>query len=213
MSHTGLSVIESRWWDEGNHSVRPMFETLAAIAVGNPFAFRYDMFADRGSLESVMRAVAGVRTYNSIYVAAHGSTSSIQGLPGQVINRAAFRNSLRRANRSHTITGLYFGSCLMCNRSNAEFFLDSKLGCNVNWVAGYSKSVDWVDSTSVDVVFWSKVLQKREENRRRKGRKKTDLALAREAADAMKSLMPTIFDQLGFNMYYLDRAGELQQVW
>jgi hypothetical protein len=213
MTHTGLAVLEARWWEEGNHSVRPLFETLAAIAVDNPYSFRYDMFADQSSLGCIMQEIGSDRQFHSIYVASHGDANSIQGLPGQAISRAAFRNRLRGANPRHTVTGLYLGSCLVCNRNNAEFFLDQDDGCNINWVAGYSKNVDWMDSSSVDMVFWSKFLQKRATNRRRKRHKHSDLRVARDAANAVKSLMPTVFDQLGFNMYYREGAGAIQQVW
>jgi hypothetical protein len=31
MPHTGLAVVESRWWESGNDSVRPLFETVAGM--------------------------------------------------------------------------------------------------------------------------------------------------------------------------------------
>ncbi len=83
----------------------------------------------------------------------------------------------------------------------------------MNWIAGYSKSVDWMDSSSVDPIFWTKLINERFTNNRRRRGKKNDLQIARHAADAVKSLMPTVFDQLGFNMYYRDAGGAVQQVW
>ncbi len=211
--NTGLSVIEARWWTDGNHSVRPLFETMASITADNPYAFRYDIFANRSALECVLCDVASNREFHSVYLASHGSDGALHGLGDEEITRAALRNSFRTANARHTVTGLYFGSCLMCNRANAEFFLDPAGGCNVNWIAGYSKSVDWMDSSSVDPIFWTKLINERFTNNRRRRGKKNDLQIARHAADAVKSLMPTVFDQLGFNMYYRDAGGAVQQVW
>jgi hypothetical protein len=37
--------------------------------------------------------------------------------------------------------------------------------------------------------------------------------MAKTAANEVKSLMPTVFEKLGFNMFYKDGAQELQQIW
>ena len=47
MAKCFFSVIESRWWSDGNHSVRPLFEALAGIHYDNPSAFYYDMFSEK----------------------------------------------------------------------------------------------------------------------------------------------------------------------
>lgn len=120
---------------------------------------------------------------------------------------------MRNSNQNHTITGLYFGSCLICNEVNANFLFDQQNGIGVNWIAGYSKSVDWVISTSVDMVFWSFLFQERKRNKSRKKGKKSDLQIALHTASEMKKVMPTIFNELGFNMYHLDGGQNLTKVW
>jgi hypothetical protein len=213
MSNTGLAVVEARWSLNGNHSVRPLFETLAGIAAENPFGFRYDMFCDESSLAKILVSVGGDSHYHSLYLAAHGDENTIYGLDDAAVSRAVFRNRLRFGNANHTITGLYFGSCSICHQNNAEFFLNAEQGCNVNWIAGYSKPVDWIDSSSVDLIFFAKLIQQRQKNFRRKKGKLNDLAMAKIAANEVKSLMPTVFEKLGFNMFYKDGAQELQQIW
>lgn len=39
-----LAVIESRWWDTSNDSVRGLFDLLAGMRKDNPFAYHYEMF-------------------------------------------------------------------------------------------------------------------------------------------------------------------------
>ena len=213
MSDTGLAVVEARWSSQGNHSVRPLFETLAGITVENPFGFRYDMFCDEGSLARILSSVGTDKNYHSLYLAAHGDENTIYGLDEAAISRAIFRNRLRAGNPNHSITGLYFGSCSICHHDNAEFFLNEQQGCNVNWVAGYSRKVDWIDSSSVDLIFFAKLIQQHLINARRRQGKHTNLKMAKHAANEVKSLMPNVFDRLGFNMFYKDSAGELQKVW
>lgn len=213
VAHTGLAVVESRWWDGGNDSVRPLFETMAGIVEGNPHSVRYDMFAEESSLSKIIADVAGKGDYHSIYIGAHGDESSISGLADAEISRVRLRNMFRNSNASGSIAGLYFGSCLIATEKNATFWLADSPITGLKWVAGYSKSVDWVDSSAVDMIFWSKYLHERRTNRSRRRDKKTEMEMVKHASSMMKKLMPTVFNELGFNVYYLDTGGSLASVW
>ena len=210
---TGLAVIEARWWDDGNHSVKGMFESVCGLATSNPFSFRYDMFCDESSLRTTTDQVGQDLSFHSIYLAAHGDEGSLQGSPGHDISRTKLRNILRDANNAQHLTGLYLGSCLICNQTNAAFLLDLTNGTRMKWVAGYSKSTDWVISTCVDMMFWSFLIQERIKNSRRRRGKKVDLQIALHAASEMKKVMPTVFNELGFNLYHLDGGNQLTKVW
>jgi hypothetical protein len=37
--------------------------------------------------------------------------------------------------------------------------------------------------------------------------------MVEKASSAMKKLMPTVFEQMGFNIYRLDSGGRLSAVW
>jgi hypothetical protein len=210
---TGLSVAESRWFESGNDSVRPLFETLAGIVEGNPHGFRYDMFSEAASLENIITDVCDNGAYHSFYIAAHGSEDCIYGLNDNRISRTVLRNILRSHNTNCTVSGLYFGSCSVATRNNAAFLLDSEQPTNLTWVAGYSEPVNWIDSSAIDMIFWSKYLHERKRNRSRKRGKRSELEMIQHAASEMKMLMPTIFTALGFNIYYLDTGGTLTWVW
>jgi hypothetical protein len=213
MPHTGLAVIESRWWDTGNDSVRPLFETLAGIIESNPHAVRYDMFAEERSLANTITDISKQREIHSIYIGAHGSDGSICGLGDSEVSRTRLRNMFRSSNTAGRISGLYFGSCLVANPENASFWLLGSPSTRLRWVAGYTKNVDWVDSSAVDMIFWSKYLHERRTNKSRRNNKKTDTAMIRHAASEMKRLMPTVFTELGFNVYFVDGSGEIASVW
>jgi hypothetical protein len=65
-------VLESRWWEEGNHSVRGLFAAVAEIHYGNPSAFFYDMFAEEHSLATLLDTRADDGTTEVVYLATHG---------------------------------------------------------------------------------------------------------------------------------------------
>ena len=210
--HTGLAVIESRWWPNGNDSVRPLFEVLAGIVEANPHAVRYDMFTDAGSLTGIVSDIAEQTdpNFHSLYLAAHGDENSICGLGGESVSRAKLRNIIINANGRAAITGLYFGSCLVGTRKNAEFLMQ---GSGLQWIGGYTESVDWVDSSAVDLVFWSKYISEIKTNRSRRKGKRSNIEMVKLASAEMKKIMPNISNQLGFNIYYLDGGGNVDSVW
>ena len=144
VTHTGLAVVESRWWASGNNSVRPLFETLAGIVEGNPHSVRYDMFVEEASLAAIIADIAEKPELHSIYIGAHGDGNSIGGLGTAAISRVRLRNMLHSANAAGSVVGLYFGSCLIATRQNASFFLTQAQTTGLQWIAGYTESVDWV---------------------------------------------------------------------
>ncbi len=212
MKHTGLAIAEARWWDSGNDSVRPLFETLAGIVEGNPHSVRYDMFVDETSLTKIIDDLTEGE-FHSLYIGSHGSENSIGGLGDASISRTKLRNMLRNSNPTGPLKGLYFGSCLIGTAQNASFWLLDTPSTGLEWVAGYTESVDWIDSSAIDMIFWSKYLHERKTNRSRKKGKKTELQMVKAASYEMKLLMPTIFNEMGFNIYHLDTGGALTSVW
>lgn len=213
MHHTGLAVLEARWWEHGNDSVRPLFETIAGIIEENPHSVRYDMFCDEDSLAENVKDICQKGDYHSIYISSHGYENSILGLGDHEISRTIIRNIFRNYNLVGTISGLYFGSCLIATERNAEFWLSEASKTNLQWVAGYNKTVDWIDSSGIDMIFWSKYLYKKRKNRSKTKNKKTDIQILKFTADEIKNLIPTIFNKMGFNVYHLDDSGSLVSIW
>jgi hypothetical protein len=72
MKDVELAVLEARWWDHGNHSVRPLFDTLAGMHHNNPFAYRYEMFIDKDSFQSLVESLGRTRGINYLHIASHG---------------------------------------------------------------------------------------------------------------------------------------------
>lgn len=202
MSVCPFSVVESRWWSSGNHSVRGLFEAVAAIHYDNPSAFAYDMFADRSSLRTVlgMRGCDG-RT-EVLYLASHGDESHIFPNGADGIGRAEVRSALVAANAGGQIKGLFLGTCLSGNTEMARFFLE-RSETSLDWVAGYGKSVDWVDGSAIDMIFFSKLAQLYVANeRKRKARRNSPRAMAHAAATALVKLVQGAYSAYGFNIYF-----------
>ena len=105
-----LAVLESRWWQDSNDSVRPIFDLLAGILAGNPYSYHYEMFNNGDSIKEIIRRLAGQRDIHHLYIAAHGDAKSISG-PGSRISRTILSNLIADVG-PRQLYGVFFGSCL-----------------------------------------------------------------------------------------------------
>lgn len=201
MSVCPFSVVESRWWPEGNHSVRALFEAVASIHYDNPSAFAYDMFADKSSLATVMNLRGTDKRTEVVYLASHGDETNIGPNATNAISRTEARNIVISANKKKQIKGLFLGTCLTGNAAVARFFLENT-STNLEWVAGYSKSVNWVDGSAIDMIFFSKLAELYVANKSKKKGKSSPRAMAHTAATAMLKLVQGAHSAYGFNIYF-----------
>ncbi|NKE66867.1 hypothetical protein RAMLITH_13640 [Ramlibacter sp. RBP-2] len=205
MPRSRFAVIESRWWDDGNHSVRALFEAVCAIHHDNPSAFYYDMFADRSSLRRVLGTRGGDDITEVLYVATHGNETEIGPGNGVTISRTEFRNALEEGNANAQVKGLYLGTCLTGNMNTARFLLDQRT--RLEWLAGYRETVDWIDGSAIDMVFFHKLAAEYRRNKSRRRGKLTAREMAHEAASQLLRLVPGAHATYGFNIYFRERDG------
>jgi hypothetical protein len=196
-----IAVVESRWWRTGNQGVRQLFEAVAAIHYENPSAIYYDMFADRSSLQTVLRARSQDGVSEVIYVASHGDANCISPTPTTAISRTEFRNIFKNCNAGGQIKGLFLGTCHTGNTETARFLLQDP-GTKLEWVAGYSNTVDWVDGSAIDMVFVSKLTELYLSNRSRRKDKLSPRKMAHEAATRLVALITGAHTKYGFNIYF-----------
>lgn len=145
-----LAVLESRWWETGNDSVRGLFDMLAGMHKDNPFAYHYEMFNNADSLKELIPRVAQMRDVHNIYIGAHGDEDGSALLcPGDRVSRTVLMNMLKPIS-ARRIYGLFLGCCGVGLQT--EWFMLKEM--KLTWIAGYTKSVDWVHSSVMDLFFW-----------------------------------------------------------
>lgn len=205
MIHAPFAVVETRWWKDGNHSVRPLFESVAALQYENPSAFLYDMFCDESSLSTIIHQRCSDEATQVIYLATHGNeeATAIGQNAETAISRTKFRNILRDSNKKKQLSGVFLGTCYMAKNKTIEFLLDAG-GTKLTWMAGYTESVDWIEGSAIDIVFFNYLAQEYKRNKSRKKRKKTAAEMAKTAATELMRLIPSAHSKYGFNFYHLE---------
>jgi len=151
-----LAVIEGKWKKDTNLSVKSLFDLLSDIHLNTPHGYIYEMFCNASSLQDIIARMRKTTNLKYIYIGAHGDVDYIAAAGGN-IKRTVIRNKLQKLS-SGAIEGLFFGSCLFGNEDNASFLLGSDT--TIKWVAGYTTSVDWMESSALDILFWSTFYRK-----------------------------------------------------
>ena len=159
--HLGLGVVESRWFDERHHTVRPLFEFLSYALKDRSDAFTYERFVGAVSFRDAVRFMMAGGDIDFLYVAAHGDFGKIEAPNGSGLSRTFLRNTLVEANRKRRrLKGVLFGSCKFGDEYNLiELLRPAKMrGEEVDnklvWVGGYGEEIDYTRSSLFDIAFF-----------------------------------------------------------
>lgn len=190
-----LAVIESRWWDEGNHSVKGVFDTLAGIVVDNPFGYHYEMFNTEDSIKEIIPRIAQRRDIHHIYIAAHGDKKSIHGPGSTKISRTILANVLNEFD-ARQLYGVFFASCDF--GWNVDRLLNHS---SATWLAGYATKVDWVHATALDLYFWHAYYESGAAKVKRKEDRAVNMLIL---LTALWIRVPYLFRELGLRVALAD---------
>jgi len=160
--HLGLGVIETRWFNEHHHTVRPLFEFLSYALKNRPDAFTYERFVGATSFREAVRFMTSSGDVDYLYIAAHGDWSRIEAPDGSALSRTFLRNTICEVNRQRgrRLKGVLFGSCKFGDARNLiEVLRHAKVrGQTVKnrliWAAGYAHEIDYTRSSLFDIYFY-----------------------------------------------------------
>lgn len=198
MTSTGIAVIESTWWKKKNTSVRGLFEVVADIVVQNPHGYHYEMANSVEGLKKAIETLAVSRDIRYLYLAMHGNETGIVPHNGEVLSTIVLRNILARAKSERTsLRGLYLGCCDFGTLEMASKLFGKDV--SPTWIAGYSKSVDWLESSALDMLFLSTLIKP--PNRKIR---ETELQRIERVVGMMRFSAPGLIESLGFGVFVRD---------
>jgi hypothetical protein len=159
--HLGLGVIETRWFDERHHTVRPLFEFLSYALKDRSDAFTYERFVGAKSFREAVRFIMAGGDIGYLYVAAHGDFGKIEAPNGSGLSPTFLRNTFCEANRRRApLKGILFGSCKFGDADNLiELLRPAKIrGEEIKnrlvWAGGYGEEIDYTRSSLFDIYFF-----------------------------------------------------------
>jgi hypothetical protein len=159
--HLGLGVLETRWFDERHHTVRPLFEFLSYALKDRPDAFTYERFVGALSFRDAVRFIMSGGDVDFLYVAAHGDFGKIEAPDGTGLSRTYIRNSIVEVNRrKRRLKGVLFGSCKFGDEFTLVEMLrpakirGQEIDSRLIWVGGYNEEIDYTRSSLFDIAFF-----------------------------------------------------------
>lgn len=191
---SSLAVIEGRWFNNQNTSVKSIFDVLSDVHFKDINNYKYEKFYNRSAFQDLIRDLGAQQNLHYIYIAAHGSEDAIYAGNNDQISRTIIRNLLFDISYQpgSVLIGIFFGSCKFINKNTIDFFNGINLG-NLLWIAGYSTAIDWIPSTALDWCFWNSFLSNDPGS--------TSIQKIECTAQYMSDNMQGLCNDLGFNIY------------
>ena len=191
---TDIAVIESKWERSTNLSVRGLFELIADTSYENPHAYHYEMANCKAGMKEAINRISSYRDCKYLYVASHGDKDGLYLLNKGKITLTELRKLLINIKLIDglKLRGLYLSPCLFGTGEIANFMFDRSVDVGISWLAGYSKTVDWIESSALDLLFFNELIHIE---------KKTDAATIQRVAKKLKTIAPQLVKALGFGIY------------
>jgi hypothetical protein len=144
-------VLESYW--SGNlrerDSVQPFVKGLCDL---HAWEFHYRTFDSANDLSLWIEKFNAIRRtgkHKIIYLATHGSKA---GKLWTVEEKIPMKSLVRALRPAKSVVGLHLGSC---NLGQATILEQLIRKTPIDWVAAYDQEVPWLESTLLDLLFWS----------------------------------------------------------
>jgi hypothetical protein len=144
-------VLESYWSADlrERESVQPFVKGLCDL---NAWEFHYRTFDSTNDLKLWIENFNTIRRAGKdkiVYLATHGNRAGKLHTLEQNIPLQSLARILKPAK---SIVGLHLGSCSLGQPENLENLARKT---SVEWVAAYDQEVPWLESTALDLLFWS----------------------------------------------------------
>jgi hypothetical protein len=199
-----IGVVESRWHRRRgihrNTSVRPLFEYLCKIERDGAQVYEYTMADDEKTLELQLTGLSRNGTIRAICVAMHGKKEGLQPYYEDklVINESLKSMLIEATKDRRSKIGLYLEACEFGNQEVAACLLNEVT--MLDWVAGFSKSADFMYSTIICLLFFTEWLDV-------SGRQRIKSVAGRLADKA-----PGLCEKTGFSIFVRKAGGGVQDL-
>jgi hypothetical protein len=208
--HLGLGVLETRWFDERHHTVRPLFEFLSYALKDRSDAFTYERFVGALSFRDAVRFLMSGGDVDFLYVAAHGDFGKIEAPDGTGLSRTYLRNSFVEVNRrKRKLKGVLFGSCKFGDEFNLVEMLrpakirGDEIDSRLIWVGGYNEEIDYTRSSLFDIAFFDLFFRTNGGD---------EVVRLRKTIELLDKAMPGVAQNLSFRIVVRLRRGRYLDV-
>jgi hypothetical protein len=203
-------VIETRWFDERHHTVRPLFEFLSYALKDRSDAFTYERFVGAVSFRDAVRFIMSSGDIDFLYVAAHGDFGKIEAPDGSGLSRTFLRNTFVEASsRRRKLKGVLFGSCKFGDAHNLIEILrpakirGEEIGNKLLWAGGYGQEIDYTRSSLFDIYFYDIFFRTNGGD---------EIARVEKTLERLDKTMPGLAENLSLRIVSRERRGRYRDI-
>ena len=144
-----LLILENPWATDlaENATVKPF---LVGWAQATGLATSYRRYHDAEDLGLWLKAFVLHSSLKVCYIAGHGSRGRLVGLTKGINLKGVAAATKKRGSSGSKGKGILLGACEVGTK--LDVFL-ANCGSRIDWVAGYSHEVPWIESTLCDLLF------------------------------------------------------------
>jgi hypothetical protein len=197
--HTGIAVIESRWFEDKNTSTRGVFDLISDLEYHSPHRYHYEMAGGKDALKEAINRISWDPDIRYLCIASHGDGNGIHLHNDEVFTPKDLGRCVAEIGQSPVgrLHGIHLSACIVGTERTALSALS--MGKSLGWVSGYTTQVGWIDSAALDLLFFQKLALLRKNNRA--------VENIRDVADELREQAGGLIDQLGFGIYVRHNNG------
>lgn len=203
VNQSQVAVIEGKWEKARNLTVKSFFDFVCELHFADQHAYHYEMFNNGTAFQEILPRMCSTNNIRHVYIAAHGGIDGILGSNGEAISITRIKNAVRELdNAKGALHSLYFGCCLFGQFDTIRELLEASN--ELTWIAGYTTSVDFIDSTLLDGLFWHHYIRSKEI---------APLSRIKDAYSRIKGDAPGLMQRLGFKVAVRDERRRSESVY
>jgi hypothetical protein len=201
--HTRIAVIETRWSRNQNVSVRPLFDLLSESWCAQPHGYHYEMAGSVVAAREAIARVANDERCRALYLAAHGVEAGLTLHNGETLAVSGLAASLHHVRRplEKPLHGVFLSACETGTQAAAHAVLTKPDGhaAPISWLAGYDRTVNWIDTFALEALFFNTWIRFQENN--------TPERAAGIVAERLANEVGGLIQSLGFRLFVRHGAG------
>ena len=191
--HTGIALVEGRYWEHTNLSYKGVFDLLSEVHSGSPNDYHYETANSEVAIEEVIPRLATMPNIRYLCLAGHGAVGCISTINNDTIHCTKIAGLVASAPSKIYCDGIHFSTCNTVNQRVAESML-SRLPAR-KWVSGYRKQIGFIEASALDMLFFEYLINTS---------RSRPLNVIQEVANRIRTNCEKLVEHLGFGIFIAD---------
>lgn len=191
-----FGMIESPWHKRLSYSARPIFDLFSHVAASRIDGYNYERVIGPASFKEVL-TVQLRQKLEFVLVSCHGERGDLIFLHShERVSAVSIKSIINNAN--YCPVGFFVDACEFSTYSNAKNILST----GVTWFASFKKEVEWLESASFVLLFYTTFHELL-------GQTTTERSRIKRTMKILRTCCPGLIKKLGFHLYIRESRNRI----